>query len=297
MMTIKTLKVLKRQAKQIIEQYLPFRQFIEQQQINTKFSQEILLLKGKQKVDNHEQSILFFTTHKCASVYVANILKELIKDTKIIPIDLGGYFWKTGVSKEIIREGHKKALKPFGYLYAPLREPDECLTLIDNIESYQVVLMLRDPRDVLTSMYFSVGYSHIIPTAQQDVALTAREEILQQTIDEFVISEMPKFLKKYNDYCQELLPKSNVLLVKYEDMVTDFNSWLDTLVNFLKFDVNPKIVNKIINQADFTVQKEDIYSHKRQVHPGDHKRKLAPETIERLNSEFGEVLDLLGYEK
>ena len=157
--------------------------------------------------------------------------------------------------------------------------------------------MLRDPRDVLTSMYFSVGYSHIIPAAQQDVALTAREETLQQTIDEFVIIEMPKLLKKYNDYCQKLMPKSNVLLVKYEDMVTDFNSWLDTLVNFLKFDVNPKIVNKIIDQANFTVPKEDIYSHKRQVTPGDHKRKLAPETIERLNFEFGEVLDLLGYER
>ena len=111
-MTIKNLKVLKRQAKQIIERYLPFTQLIEKQHINTKFSQEILLLKGKYQVDNHYQSILFFTTHKCASVYVASTLKEFIKNTKITPIDLGGYFWKTGASKEIIREGHKKAIKP-----------------------------------------------------------------------------------------------------------------------------------------------------------------------------------------
>ncbi|NER50175.1 MAG: sulfotransferase domain-containing protein [Symploca sp. SIO1A3] len=288
---------IKRQVRNILKRYLPFQNLIEKQQIKTLFKQEFLLLKDAHKPDKSEQSILFFTTHKCASGYVANILKELIKDTEITPIDLGGYFWRIGASKEIIREEHKKAIKPFGYLYAPLREPDECLTLIDNIENYQIVLMLRDPRDVLTSMYFSFGYSHMVPEAQKNVVLTAREKILQQTIDEFVLIETPKLLKKYNDYCQELIPKSNVLLVKYEDMVTDFNSWLDTLVNFLKFDVNPKIVTQIINQANFTVEKEDIYSHKRQVLPGDHKRKLISTTIEKLNSEFGEVLDFLGYDR
>ena len=286
-----------RRAKQVIERYLPFRQVIEQQQINTKFPQEILLLEGKHKVDNQYQSILFFTTHKCASGYVGRILKKLIKDTSITPISLGDYFWRIGASKETIQQGYKTAMNPYGYFYGPIREPEECLSLIDNIENYQILLMLRDPRDVLTSMYFSVAYSHYVPATQKDSIFTRRTNVQQQTVDEFVIDDMPNFFKKYNVCCKELMGKPNVLFVKYEDMVTDFESWLDSIINFLKFDVNQETVSKIIKEANFDVEEEDIYSHKRQVTPGDHKRKLAPETIERLNSEFGEILDLLGYKR
>ena len=64
----------------------------------------------------------------------------------------------------------------------------------------------------------------------------------------------------------------------------------------MKLNVNQTTVSQIINEANFDVE-EDIYSHKRQVTPGDHKRKLLPETIDRLNSEFGEVLDVLGYKR
>jgi len=291
---------LKRQvkrAKQLVERYLPFRQLLEQRQINTKFAQEILLLQGGAPANNNNQSILFFTTHKCASVYVGMILKKLIKDTSITPIDLDNYFWRIGTSKENIREEYSKAIKSFGYLYAPLRSPDECLSQINSLDNYKVLLMLRDPRDVLTSMYFSVAYSHYVPTSQKDSLLTRRENIQQQAIDEFVIDDMPNLLKKYNACCQRLLGEPNVLFVKYEDMVTDFSSWLDSIINFLQFDVSQETVSQLTKEANFDVKEEDIYSHKRQVTPGDHKRKLAPETIKILNSEFGEVLDLLGYER
>jgi hypothetical protein len=44
------------------------------------------------------------------------------------------------------------------------------------------------------------------------------------------------------------------------------------------------------------VSSENAHAHKRQVVPGDHRRKLAPETIVQLNQQFGEILSLLQYD-
>lgn len=50
------------------------------------------------------------------------------------------------------------------------------------------------------------------------------------------------------------------------------------------------------HKADFQVEDEDVYRHKRQVMPGDHTRKLLPETIAALNEQFANILKTLGYE-
>ena len=51
---------------------------------------------------------------------------------------------------------------------------------------------------------------------------------------------------------------------------------------------------KLINEAKFEI-KEDIYSHKRQVKPGDHRRKLQVNTIKKLNLEWQDILKIHGW--
>ena len=97
------------------------------------------------------------------------------------------------------------------------------------------------------------------------------------------IENIVRYFTIYQEYCQSLLDKPNVLFVTYEKMVTDFDTWLDSIIEFLKLKVSPELVSKIKEEADFTVKEENIYAHKRQVLPGEHQRKLKPETIEILN--------------
>ena len=85
-----------------------------------------------------------------------------------------------------------------------------------------------------------------------------------------------------------------MILLKYEDMVGNFDSWLASILAFLEFSPGQETLSRIKNDADFSVQ-EDISQHKRQVTPGDHKRKLKPETIESLNAILEPVLAPLGY--
>lgn len=291
--------------KSTVKNFYPIRMFTQQRKLKAEFSKELLLLSGKHKSDSSHKSILYFTLHKCASVYVQSLLYELAENGGVTPVNLSGYFWESAKSPNMLEL--KKAFKPVGYLYGPFRTINLFpkmhdigdYRVIDNIGDYKILLMLRDPRDILTSKYFSVAYSHHVPELQKDKILARRENTLKITVDEFVTSrgQIDEFLSKYRGYCRELVGRPNVFFVKYEDMVSDFEKWLDSVIKFLELDVSKEKVDKIIKASNFTVDKEEVLSHKRQVTPGDHKRKLKPESIEALNSEFGEFLDLLGYER
>jgi hypothetical protein len=154
---------------------------------------------------------------------------------------------------------------------------------------------------VIVSAYYSI-YSHVTPTlegkAKHQTRINRRKRLRELSVDEYVITKLDSeshFLDRYLEYHKELMGKPNVLFLKYEDMVTDFEPWLDRLLAFLDLDVDPALIAEIKAGADFKVSKEDIYKHKRQVTPGDHKRKLKPETIDILNKKTAEVLKLYDY--
>ena len=287
-------KMLASSIKSSIKKIYPVYSLWTKTKNREKFSNESLLLKGQHKTENQHPTALVFTSHKCASVYVAKILKDSARDVGMTPIDLDGYFWDTGKPEsEVYADQNRleEVIKPVGYLYCPFRKFID----IPKLEKYRILLMLRDPRDVLTSLYFSSAYSHADSPALG--VLKDRQKALGQTIDEFVIDKSDLYLQRYRQYCQNLFGKPNVLFVKYEEMVTDFNTWFNKVTDFLELNVSQKLVNQIASTADFKVEKEDIYAHKRQVMPGEHKRKLKPETISLLNSKFHEVLSTLDYAK
>ena len=84
-------------------------------------------------------------------------------------------------------------------------------------------------------------------------------------------------------------------LVHYEDMVTDTDRWLDRLAAFSGQPVTEALRARLGPKIDFTVPSEDTTRHKRQVRPGDHRRKLAPDTIATLTRAFRPELDFFGY--
>ena len=81
----------------------------------------------------------------------------------------------------------------------------------------------------------------------------------------------------------------------YEQLVLDFSSWLDRLSEIWGLTFSRRLRNRLIRMASFDVKNEDIYSHKRQVLPGDHRRKLQPETVREVSELFRPVLEPLGY--
>jgi len=183
-----------------------------------------------------------------------------------------------------------------GCMYGPIRSP-RLLNHLPELNRRKVVFLLRDPRDVLTSLYFSVSISHQAPKNPQlqEAFQNRRQKSIAQGIDCFVRKKAPPLLAVYQRYCQLLQANPNFLLLRYEDMVGDFGTFLDRVINYWGLSVDAEFRNRFLALADFDVQGEDVHSHKRQVKPGDHRRKLAPETIGWLIEQFSAVLDQLGY--
>ncbi len=264
------------------------------QHISKKLSNELLFMKGKHKNSCRNQSILYFTVHRCASRYVQSILKKFAEDSGMTLIDLGAYIWSGG--KLYIKK--EDVYKKLGYLYAPFYQYDtycEELYPILDMDDYKIVLMLRDPRDVLTSYYFHHCYEIYDDPKHQEFIIERSKKALSKTIDEWAIENTQIFTERYKTYCEKLINRPNVLFLKYEDMIGDFNTWLYKLREFTTLNVKEDTIKSIVEKSSFNVDKEDVKSHKRQVTPGDHRRKLKKETINFLNSQFKEILDILRY--
>jgi hypothetical protein len=258
------------------------------------------VIKGKHTSHSSHPSILFFTVYKAASSFIGSFMEKIVKEAGMTLVDLDGYFFELGEGR--VWESSRRVIKtipyqPTGYFYGPFRSFNRGIT---NIDDYKILLVIRDPRDVIVSSYFSM-YSHAAPLIEDNkqiqIRRDRRKKKLELTVDNYVMNKLnePGYLDKYYEYYQELMDKPNVLLLKYEDMVYDFDTWLNRLLKFLDLEVSESLMVEIKAAASFKVDKEDVYKHKRQVTPGDYKRKLKPETIEALNAKSYEILERFSY--
>lgn len=172
----------------------------------------------------------------------------------------------------------------------PIRRPIE----IPNPSQYRIILHLRDPRDVLTSLFFSHCYSHFgWENREQE-----RAEWIQAGIDKFVLDKSYDYAARYDAYCNDFFGKPNVTFLTYEEMVRSFETWLAKFLVPFPRPQSDQITKNIVSQYKdaFRVSSEDITQHKRKVTPGDHREKLQPATIHALNQIFSHSLEKLGYQ-
>jgi len=266
----------------------------------TEFEAEKRLLAGELEPTSRDQSIVFHTAHKCASVFAGRILKRLTSATGLIPIDFDTYFFLLGErDSRLYRAGNLSAsvYGDKGFFFGPYRNLNRG---IPDLTRFRNILMLRDPRDVLVSLYYSMGFSHNVPGSRKKESsrpiLDERARIKELTVDEYVLDSTSWVTERYPEYLEVVGRLPSALVLRYEDMVTGFETWLQTLADYVGIDPEAEVVRQIRRETDFEVGSEDRYAHKRQVMPGDHVRKLQPETIARLNEELADLLTAFGYE-
>lgn len=237
-------------------------------------------------------SIFFFSIQKCATQYVGKLLQQLSEETGMVRLRFDGYMVSMpngyDFNPYVDLDRAATIFKPTGHMYSAGTYRD-----VPNIDQYHVVLHLRDPRDALTSLYFSTAYSHQIVSEK---IIERRAKALEQGIDQYVLEQAVVYQRAYSDYLKKLYGKANVHFSRYEDMVLDFDSWLDTLIKFLDLEDSTTAIENIIRKhKEQKPASGDVYAQRRTVTPGDHKAKLQPKTIQVLNEKFKDILPALGY--
>lgn len=265
-----------------------------------KFAVEKLLLWGLHRSYSKQKSILHFSFNKAATQTVKKLLIECGRQNGLTPALLHDYAFHHSMPflDHLDSEGMKKyahLFKSNGYVYTVFGGMIEG---IPSLEEFKVVLVVRDPRDILVSDYYSIAYSHAIPDGEKkEVYLSRREKALATKLDEYVLQSAPKLQSVFERYAIHLFPVcSGVHVARYEDMVENFPEWLDSLVSACGMEISKSFRQDLLANHEARRPKgENIQKHLRKGMPGEHREKLRSETIEQLNQTFKESLTRFNY--
>lgn len=145
-----------------------------------------------------------------------------------------------------------------------------------------IILLVRDPRDVLVSYYFE---------------WTKRRELKYPgTISEFIREDftLPQILQFMNVWAQEYKSREkDFLLIKYEDLHQDLFKQLKRIFSFLNVDFSDKMIEQAIHNSSFQQMQK---MEREQVFKGDHRMQatdLSDKNSYKLRS--GKIGDYLTY--
>lgn len=241
------------------------------------------------------KSLMGVSMHKAGSSVTNGILKTFCRTCGYKVDDISIAAGNSEKSPPEVFVAAQEHMQPTGFYYGMARGP--YVKDMPALANLRLVVQLRDPRDCITSAYFSYAKSHVPPKdPERRKKFEARRQNLQQkTIDDFAKDSAANYRMRMQVLSDLLADHPDALVLKYEEMVTDTDAWMNRIAAFLDLPMTDKLRAKLAEKGDFSTKGEDTSKHKRQVTPGDHARKLTPDTIAELNRELGPVMERFDY--
>lgn len=244
----------------------------------------------------NRESVYFFTFHKCASSLFGGYVLKNVEGLRSVDLETRIY------------QGERLGRLRFeetGHIYGPLRLSTEAASPIHTqltesvgreefVQDKSAVFLVRDPRDILVSAYYSFGQSHgysAVPEIQE-MQKQRRSRIQTLSIDEYAVRNVDTVAGHFRTAAQLSRVCRTGTVLKYEDMIDDFDSFLERLTAVLTLK---RGVAEEMYQRSRPKQREDTSSHRRSGRPGGFRCKLTDETIHYLNDALEDVLEEFRY--
>jgi len=243
-------------------------------------------------------TVYAFSLPKAGSVLLDSILRTLSERVGVTYVSLMGDFFGLGLAEKNIPSEASKVFADNGYCFGGFRAFPKTFE-IPNLATRKSIFLLRDPRDMLVSHYFSMRSSHpdpgkILTTSRQ--SLPRRDKALALSVDQYALDLADFYARHLARYMKVLGENRDCFTVfRYEDVIFKKRAWVADICDAFGWDVPKRTVNKIADKNDVVPRGENEARHIRQVTPGDGMRKLQPETIEKLNELFETQLSYFGY--
>jgi hypothetical protein len=242
-----------------------------------------------------------FGVRKSGSTLLNRIAAELSRLNRRRFIDVGGTFFRQNVLA--IDWQFDPALPEIlyrGNVYGGFRDMPFSLLSNKLFENSPKVLIVRDPRDALVSEYFSNAYSHPLPEQTAESSDTKalmerhRQQALQSGPDTYVLEQARDMARTITEFAA-VAKASTTMLVKYEEYVFNKRQLIWNIAQHFGWTVDEDSIVNILQWADIRPETEDPRAFIRKVTPGDHREKLQPATIVRLNTVLLRTMRLLDY--
>jgi len=193
-----------------------------------------------------------------------------------------------------------------GFIYGPIRlstgSPSaiysrfvEPASRIDFICDKIAIFLIRDPRDILVSSYYSFGYTHEFSTVKEieEQQRQTRELIRDKTVDAFALEAANATLNHFHAIDRLAHACGRGIILKYEDMIYNWEKFSSGLTTYL--DIGRRTLRHTYKLCR-PLENERDTGHRRSGKPGAYKRKLLTSTVDALNIVFAPVLTRFHYE-
>lgn len=236
----------------------------------------------------------------------SSLLNDLARDLCVAAgqpfIDIPGYLFDRGFAIETLDlKGASEVFNQPGYCYGGFRHWPDFMSKADPKIHTRTLLMMRDPRDMLVSAYYSVKGSHYVPKAgpTRREVIEQRELASTQSIDDFVLQKASNYreiLGKMLPLCRSTPNGPDRIVVRYEDVIFDKYRLAVGLDSLLGLGLSVSVLAASAKKFHALPEKENPDSHIRWVRPGNFRDKLLPETAQILTDWFAPTLEEFGYD-
>ena len=244
-----------------------------------------------------DQAIFIVAAHKTGSTLMNRVTTELCERADAPHVNVELQVWRQGIQIKDWPDSLYAFLDQPGYIFDSFRSL-QCLPEVPAFCTSPKIFLVRDPRDVAVSFYFSMQKSHTLPPGGGDTAKNleaARLTATRKSIEEYVVTdECAPTLRNLERFC-DFKDDSQSTIFRYEDIVFEKRKWAARLAELLGADLDEEIINEIADKNDIRPADEDASRHIRQVTPGNYKKHLTDRAISFLEHRYRRIFEVFGY--
>ena len=246
---------------------------------------------------NDKLLLAYFGHHKCGTSWMAEMLVDVCRQLGLKGAYVHNY-------DSLVEEFLKKPYIRF------LFHVNADFEHLKHLPPFRGFHMVRDPRDLVVSGYFSHLYTHPL----QDWLVNHRLELQKRDKDKGLLFEIESDITRLimNHIRTWNYKQNNVMEIRMEKMTAKPEQTMVSVFEFLGILNNPKEVLKfttndlfpIVEKHNFLKKsggrepgKVDITSHYRSGAPGDWKSHFKDFHKQAFKKHFQDVLELLNYEE
>lgn len=168
----------------------------------------------------------------------------------------------------------------------------------------KAIVVLRDPRDRLISLMYSILYSHGTSARGDSYIGYMKSKLFQLKTDSERVAEMIGEVQFWRHFylTWATAGSDDTYVVRYEDLVKDQRTEFEKIIVWLGWKVPSETLDYVVKKLSFTERSgrnagvEDVSSHYRRGVAGDWKNHFTREHGQLWNDLYPEFLTLIGYE-
>ena len=240
-------------------------------------------------------SFFVFSLPKAGSTLLMSIMSDVCRAMGIPVIDLPTRLFTLGIQPAELRNDINQLWQERGYAYTGFRSFLPPMKF--DFSKTKNILLIRDPRDMLVSLYFSIRYSHVVPVPEGTDHPISRQRATFQKIG--INQAALKMAHAYSNYFQDYmrhLPESTTCVYRYEDIIFRKREWIEHMLDFLGLRLQARRIRVIAEKHDVRPDTENPKKHIRQVTPGNYKSHLSQATIDKLDELLRPVMRHFHYD-